>query len=122
MGFENPILGLMFWGFMLAVGFLGYGLITRNSHKHQMMEVLEQVERYHANEKWISISEDSLLDFSHKQQNDFKKICKSRGYGLILVGKQKRVTVHSKPDKKYKWIGNFLKYYSLEEEIKRYLK
>lgn len=121
-GFENPILGMMFWGSVFALGFFGYGLLSQHSYKHQTMEVLDQVERYHANEKWISISEDSLLDFTPKQQDDFKQICKNRGYGLILVGRKKRVTVYSKPKKTYRLFGNFLIYYSLEDKIKAYLK
>lgn len=119
-GFDNPVLGLMFFMATLAVGFFGYGFITRNSYKHKTIPVLDQVEQYPANEKWISISEDSFEDIDKKGQDAFMKVCDSRGYGLIIVDSKKRNHRYYKPNKTYRW-SSFVKYYSLEDDIRKYL-
>lgn len=121
-GFDNAILGLMFFGAVYVIGALGYMYFSRNSYKHKMMPVLEQVEQYPANEKWISISEDSFNDISPKGQNNFLKICRSRGYGLIIVGKKKKAKRFYRPKRVGKLLGDYLKYYSLEKDIRAYLK
>lgn len=120
-GFENPVLGLMFFGAVYAIGGLGYMFLSRNSYKHKMMPVLEQVEQYPANEKWISISEDSFNDISGKGQGAFLKICKSRGYGLIIVDKKKKPRRFYRPKKINKFWGDYLTFYSLENDIRKYL-
>jgi hypothetical protein len=120
-GFDNPILGLMFFAAMFAVGFVGYGLLTSNSFKHKMIPVLDQVEQYPANEKWISISEDSFEDIDKKGQDAFMQVCKSRGYGLIIVDSKKKNHRYYRPKKHYAVWGSYVKYYSLEEDIRAYL-
>lgn len=119
-GFDNEILGLLFFAAMMTIGFLGYGFISRNSFKHKMIPVLDQVEQYPANEKWISISEDSFEDMDKTGQDAFLKVCNSRGYGLIIVDSRKRNHRYYKPKATYSW-SSFVKYYSLEDDIRKYL-
>ncbi len=120
-GFDNAILGLMFFGLMFLLGFLGYGILSRNSFQHKMIAVLNQVEQYPANEKWISISEDSFEDIDKKGQDSFLKVCKSRGYGLIIVDSKKKNHRYYRPKKSYRPWGSYVKFYSLEDEIRQYL-
>ena len=120
-GFENAILGLMFFLGSLVLGSVAYAFVTINSFQHKNIKVLDQVEQYPANEKWISISEDSFEDIDPKGQDVFLKVCKSRGYGLIMVDRRKKNHRYYKPKKKYRLFGSFVKYYSLEDEIRAYL-
>jgi hypothetical protein len=120
-GFENAILGLMFFLFTFSVGAGGYAFLFRNSFQNKHIAVLSQVEQYPANEKWISISEDSFQDIDKKGQDAFLKVCKSRGYGLIIVDEKKRNKLLFKPKKHYRPWGSFVKFYSLEKEIRDYL-
>lgn len=120
-GFDNAVLGLMFFAAMFAIGFLGYGSLTRNSFLHKQIPVLDQVEQYPANEKWISISEDSFEDIDKKGQDAFMSVCKNRGYGLIIVDSKKNNHRHYRPKKHYAFWGSYVKYYSLEQEIRDYL-
>lgn len=120
-GFENTILGLMFFLGSLVLGSVAYAFLTINSFQHKNIKVLDQVEQYPANEKWISISEDSFEDIDPKGQDVFLKVCKSRGYGLIMVDRRKKNHRYYKPKKKYRLFGSFVKYYSLEDEIRGYL-
>ncbi len=120
-GFDNPILGLMYFVGMLIFGFLTYGFLTRNFFTHKMIPVLSQVEQYPANEKWISISQDSFEDIGDVGQNAFMKVCKRRGYGLIIVDSKKQNHQHYTPKKQFRLWGSYVKFYSLEEEIRNFL-
>jgi hypothetical protein len=120
-GFDNAVLGLMFFLGALAFGSIAYAFLTINSFQHKNIKVLDQVEQYPANEKWISISEDSFEDIDPKGQDTFLKVCKSRGYGLIMVDRKKKNHRYYKPKKKFRLFGSFVKYYSLEDEIRKYL-
>jgi hypothetical protein len=120
-GFDNPVLGLMFFAGMLIVGFFAYGTLTRNGFQHKQIPVLDQVEQYPANEKWISISEDSFEDINPKGQDAFMKVCKSRGYGLIIVDSKKKNHRYYRPKKNYRMWGSYVKFYALEQEIRAYL-
>jgi len=120
-GFDNAILGLMFFALMFLIGFLGYGILSRNSFQHKMIAVLNQVEQYPANEKWISISEDSFEDIDKAGQDAFLKVCKSRGYGLIIVDSKKNNQRYYRPKKTYRPWGSYVKFYSLEDDIRQYL-
>lgn len=120
-GFSNPIEGLMFFFGMWFLGYIIYKFITRNSFQHKNIPVLEQVEQYPANEKWISISEDSFEDIDKKGQDAFLKVCKSRGYGLIMVDSKRKNHRYYRPKKHYRPWGSYIKYYSLEDEIRKYL-
>ncbi|MFK7949262.1 MAG: hypothetical protein AB8G11_16845 [Saprospiraceae bacterium] len=120
-GFENTISGLLFFFGMWGLGATLYGFITRNSYQHKNIAVLDQVEQYPANEKWISISEDSFEDIDKKGQDAFLKVCKSRGYGLIMVDSKRKNHRYYRPKKIYRPWGSFVKYYSLEDDIRKYL-
>jgi hypothetical protein len=120
-GFDNAILGLLFFLGMLAFGTVAYAFLTMNSFRHKNIAVLDQVEQYPANEKWISISEDSFEDIDPKGQDAFLKVCKSRGYGLIMVDRKKKNHRYYRPRKIYRPWGSFVKYYSLEDDIRKYL-
>ena len=88
------------------------------------MDVLSQINQYPANEQWFSTSLDSYQDVPLHLQDAFKSVVKARGIGLLLVDKRKKVHLIHKP--KYRWslfiLGDYLKYYSKEKEIRKQIK
>ena len=94
-----------------------YALLTWNSYKHKTMDVLDQLKQYPGNEQWLAFSKDSFEYLKKENQKKLRKICKARGVGLIIVGK--RVSVFEKP--KWKWGKGYLKYYSKEKEVRKFI-
>lgn len=97
-------------------------IFTRRMHFNQTMDVFKQVLHYEADEQWIALSKDSFEMIDKRLQKPFVKVLKARGVGLLIVNSKKKVTRIHKPKRNRKLFGNFLKYYSVGEEIKTYLK
>ena len=95
-----------------------YALVTWKSYRHKTIDVLDQLKQYPGNEQWLAFSKDSFEYLKKEDQKKLRKICDSKGIGLIIVGK--RVSVLEKP--KWKWGSGFLKYYAKEMEVKKFLK
>lgn len=98
--------------------------VTKNWDRNKTMDVLSQIDQYPGNEQWFSTSKDSYDNVPFKDQDAFKKVVKARGFGLLLVNKRKQVILVHKPKKKRfrPLFGDYLKYYSLEKDIRKYLK
>lgn len=107
---------------ILGVGALAYGFITRNHFSHKTVSVVKQIGQYPANEQWLAFSQDSLNSISQKKIGHLKTICRNRGIGILIVRPKGRVEVFLKAKFKSKWFGNFLKYYSIEDDIKQAIK
>ncbi len=110
------IVGL--WVFLLVV----VAFVTKNRYFNRTMPVYKQILQYPGHEQWISISQDSYDLIPKHLRRDFVKVLKARGIGLLIVTKRKFVHRVHKPKRNRKWVGNFLQHYSLEEEIRKYLK
>ena len=118
---EGPIWSLIYaLGTWLVVS-LVIGQLTKNSAKNKTMGVLKQIDQYPGNEQWLSTSKDSYDAIPVHLQSAFVKICKARGIGLLLVDKRKRIILIHKPKKRRKLFGSYLKYYSIEKDVKKYL-
>lgn len=118
--------GQSFWiRFMIPLGVwtgasLLYGWLFRNSYKYQEMKVIHQVFQYPANEKWLSLSNDSFEMIDPKLQDNLFKICKARGVGVLMVDPNKNVALIHKPKKVKPLLrGDFLKYYHAENDIRK---
>lgn len=106
------------WGIASAV----FALLFKNSHKYQEMKVIHQVFQYPANEKWLSLSNDSFEMIDPKLQDNLFKICKARGVGVLMVDSRQNVTMIHKAQSHRKWIGSdYLAYYLNEPDIRRHL-
>lgn len=103
---------------VFAAGALLYGLLTFNSYQHREIAVIAQLKQYPANEQWLAFSKDSLDLFSKKKVRDMKKICKAKGVGILSVSARGTVKILIKAKYKYRFWGDYLKYYSREDEIR----
>ena len=104
-------------GIVLAGG-VSYGLLTRNSFSHRDVDVIKQVKQYPANEYWLSFSDDSLESLSHDQHNNLMRICKTQGIGILEVQSGGDVKILNRPRKNWRFFGDYVRYYSLEKEIR----
>ena len=99
-----------------------YAFLFRNSYKYQEMKVIHQVFQYPANEKWLSLSNDSFEMIDPKLQDNLFKICKARGVGVLMVDPRENVMMVHKAKSHRKWIGSdYLAYYLNESDIRRHL-
>jgi hypothetical protein len=101
-----------------AVGALLYGLLTFNNYRHCEIPVISQLKQYPGNEQWLAFSKDSLERISKKKMKDMKRICKAKSVGMLSVSPRGTVKVLVKAKHKSKFWGDYLSYYSAEEEIR----
>lgn len=104
----------------LLLGAVFYAVLSFNSHRHQLIKVIDQVRQYPANEQWLAFSKDSVEALSKKKQKQLKAICKAQGIGLILVSSRRRIRIKVKAKRNLKW-GSYLKYYSRQKQIEQQL-
>ena len=103
---------------IVMAGSISYGLLTRNSFSHREVDVIRQVKQYPANEYWLSFSDDSLESLSHEEHNQLMRICKTQGIGIREVQAGGNVKILTRPRKNWRLYGDYVRYYSLEKEIR----
>ncbi len=96
-----------------------YGFFTSNSYRHKTVNVIKQLNQYPANERWLAFSKDSLKSLPKDKLKKLDQICKYKGIGIIVVTKKGRAEVHRSAAMKWKWFGDFIKYYSSEKRIRQ---
>lgn len=101
-----------------VIAALLYGFLTRNSARHKVADVLNQLAEYPANERWLAFSEDSLHDLPRKKRRLLGKICRTHGIGIVVVKRKGNAYAWYKARRERKWFGDFLKYYSNEKKIR----
>lgn len=110
------------WIFPLFIFFVSLVICARimmDNPNYVKVGVVDQINKYPANEKWISISTDSYNWFDELTKEGICKKCKSEGIGLLLIspGKKAKIIEYPKPSNKNKKV-DFLRYYSKGSEIK----
>lgn len=92
-------IGLWRWVLLPMVFFLswfGYLVATFDWHRYRKIDVIDQVRRYPANERWIALSTDALNDLG-VQKDTLIADCQRAGVGLLRVSAGRRVTVLAQP-------------------------
>ena len=98
-----------------------YGFFSWNSYRHKTVAVIQQLKQYPANEQWLAFSKDSLEKITQQQQKQLKKICSYQGIGILIIHRVGKIKVWLKPKRKWKYFGDYFKYYSKEKEIRKTL-
>lgn len=104
---------------IFGAGGLLYGLLTFRSYQHCEIPVIDQLRQYPGNEQWLAFSKDSLQAVSKKKMSDMKAICKAKGIGILSVSPRGSVRILVEARHRYKFLGDYLTYYSNEAEIRR---
>ena len=108
-----PIIAGTLLASFLVIGFYNdsASLLTTGVH--------EQLRKYAGNEKWLALPEEAKQHLvSAEKWNQFLKICKHAGYGLVTVNHDGFVAEWQEPKQIQ---GDFVGAYKQEEEIKNYL-
>ncbi len=96
-----------------------YGFFTIDSYRHKTANVIKQLAQYPANERWLAFSKDSLQMLSKDKRRKLDKLCKQKGIGIVVVTKSGRAEMHRSASMRWKWFGDFIKYYSSEKRIRK---
>ena len=100
-----------------------YALLTVEQPRYQVIDVVNQVKRYPANEQWIALSADAYNRLGAKSQEKLQLSCRHNGIGLLRVSPAQRVlcleTATHKPVPG--GITDFLTCYDREHAIRREL-
>jgi hypothetical protein len=95
-----------------------YGFFTSNSYRHKTVNVIKQLAQYPANERWLAFSKDSMRSLTKDQRKKLDKICKYQGIGIVIVSAKGKAAIHRSASMRWKWFGDFIKYYSNERKIR----
>jgi len=78
------------------------------------IRAIEQLSRYPANEKWIAIGEDSIVQPSEYQR--LRRQCRKNGVGLLVVTRRGKMRVREIPSPRHTF-NNYLTSYGKEATI-----
>lgn len=101
-----------------VISALLYGYFTRNSYRHQLIDVVQQLEQYPGNHQWLAFSKDSIKDIPKKKWQTLEKICMYRGIGVLIVSNKGEIELFLNPTRRWKWFGDYVRFYSKEKEIR----
>lgn len=99
-----------------------YGFFTIGSYRHKNVNVIRQLAQYPANERWLAFSNDSFISLSKDQSKKLKRICKYKGIGIVIVYSEGKASAYRTAAMRWKWFGDFIKYYSCEKKIRELIK
>ncbi len=106
---------------LFLLGAVLYGLLSRNSMRHKVVDVIDQLKQYPANEQWLAFSKDSVKRLPKKKKHLLEWMCRYEGIGILVVSRFGGVSSWVEPKRKWKWKGDFLQYYSLEKKIRKFM-
>lgn len=112
-----------FWQFIVPGGtFLlaavVYATLTRKHYGHYSLRVIDQIEQYPADERWLAFSEDAFEALPDLQQKQLTRICRHHGVGLLTVRADGRVKRLARARLHWDWWHDYLRFYSKEKEIR----
>lgn len=103
-----------------AVGF-AYLLLTKEHSRYKLIDVIQQVKRYPADEHWIALSADAY-NLLGPQQETLRLYCQREGIGLLRINSADRVNYVERPQVRTSKRGvMFLECYARSETINRKL-
>lgn len=108
------------------VAFFGTGfsylLLTQKHSRYRLIDVIQQVKRYPANEQWIALSADAY-NLLVPHQETLRRHCRKEGIGLLQVNSKERVKYLETPRPRVpKGRIDFLEYYARSDVIRRKLR
>lgn len=105
-----------------AVAF-AYLLVTKEYTRYRLIDVIQQVQRYPANEQWIAISADAYNRLADDLQSALHTDCQKEGIGLLRVRSMSRITLMENPRPRIppKPLRDFLDCYARSSAIRQRL-
>ncbi len=108
---------------LFAIFAVGYSLLMSKHQHYQVIDVVDQVRRYPANEQWIALSTDAYNRLGTSYQAKLHSSCKVHGIGLICVSSAKHVRCleTARPKQIPTGLSDFLICYDRETTIRQAL-
>jgi hypothetical protein len=99
---------------------LAYLALTLENSRYRSIDVINQVKRYPANEKWIAMSTDAYNLLRPEEQTTLREACRRDGIGLMRVSAGERVNLLERPipQDPPKDCRDFLECYARTEDIR----
>jgi hypothetical protein len=100
-----------------------YLLLTTEHARYRLIDVVQQVKRYPANEQWIAVSADAYSELVTSLQEALLTDCRNEALGLLRVRSTNQVTPLEKPQPRprSKGLRDFLACYARSDVIRRKL-
>jgi hypothetical protein len=106
----------------IVMSFAYLAVTLENSH-YRSIDVINQVKRYPANEKWIAMSTDAYNLLKPEERKTLRKDCRSEGIGLMRISAGEKVNLLESPVPQDSPTDcrDFLECYARAEAIRREL-
>ncbi|MEL6867793.1 MAG: hypothetical protein AAFP19_25435 [Bacteroidota bacterium] len=104
---------------IFVIAGLIYAVVTFNSSQHKVVKVIDQVLQYPANEQWLALCKTSVDHLSAEKWKKLKVLCRNNQIGILVVDHRKRVDILVNPRRHWRLFGDFLTYYSKEQQIRK---
>jgi hypothetical protein len=118
---------LLRWALPVVVFFavtFAYLLITQEHARYRLIDVMRQVKRYPANERWIAVSADAYNRLADDLRDALHSECRSEGIGLLRVRTAAQIAFLEEPSQQRppKGINDFLECYARSNAIRQRLR
>jgi|SRR5215203_973615 hypothetical protein len=110
------------------VAFFGAGfaylLLTAEHARYRLIDVVRQVKRYPANERWIAVSADAYNRLANDLRDALHTACRNEGIGLLRVRSAAQVAFLEEPRQQRppKGLNDFLECYARLNAIRQRLR
>ncbi len=106
-----------------GVGF-AYLLLTAEHARYRLIDVVRQVKRYPANERWIAVSADAYNRLADDLRDALHTACRNEGIGLLRVRSAAQITFLEEPRQQRppKGLDDFLECYARSSVIRQRLR
>jgi len=94
--------------------------VLEKKNKLDTHDIIQQVKRYPADEKWIAISKDAYNSYNKTENGLLVTHARADGIGVLVVSTSDKVVVELYPKMKSSREG-YIRYYKINEKIKKYL-
>ena len=94
--------------------------VLEKKNKFDTHDIIQQVKRYPADEKWIAISKDAYNSYNKTENGLLISHARADGIGILVVSTSDKVVVELYPKMKLSREG-YIRYYKINEKIRKYL-
>ncbi len=101
---------------------LVYLLVTQDHARYRLIDVIKQVQRYPASERWIAVSADAYNRLTDDLHTALHTDCQKEGIGLLRVSASRITTLENPRSRTHPTrIGDFLECYARSSSIRQRL-
>ncbi|MFT2010179.1 hypothetical protein ACMA1I_16005 [Pontibacter sp. 13R65] len=96
--------------------FILHSVLEKKQLKGKISDLVDNVDSFPANEKWLGISISSLTFRNNDLARHLLQLCQQKGIGILTVGQRAKVVLMQEPKALHSRGENFIANYILPEE------